>query len=571
MHPININDMKTNAFVVVILVFMLHFQAKATLDIGITALVSPSAIVVNPGSTYPVTITIKNFGTSAVQNFDIRYSIDNGPLITVTYSGLAISFMSSINFTLTNYTFPCQLFHHFSIFTSLPGDIDHTNDTLNMVFSSAVPQQSYTLQPSLLPFSSGTVGPLGFVNNSLVQCQAGQQLYGWISFDLSGVPQTATLDSATLFLKAASPYVNPEISLVKLNNPPYSSTAAVVWQEFQNAIPLQTLVLPGSAGSMLAIPLNAQVLSAISNSIPNGVFTLGFKEVSPGLSNVATFQGALQTTNPYIIVNSTQPFAHDVGVTSVSTMPPGPIPTSPMAVEATIANYGTSTETCSVTCSGTGGFTSTVSNISMIPGSFAVITFPDVYNPPAGSVCLQVETQLATDQNCLNNTDTLCFASSTPVLINGMVNYANSASTLLNDSTYAYLVPLNPPGPVITDTVDSNGLYEFVNPAPGTYVLMASSDRHWKGVNATDALKAMQHYVGMIQLSGMNARAADVNADGWINALDALLIARRFVGQINSFAAGDWIFEDFNIQINSGQSLFQNIRGIIVGDTDGSY
>lgn len=571
MHPININAMKTKFLFVFMLLLGLHLQSRATLDIGVLILYSPAGNTVTPGSNTDIMVEVMNFGTSSVQNFPVRYSIDNGPVVTVYSGANALPPMASMNIILGNYTFPCQLFHHFSIFTSLPGDIDPTNDTLNMVFSSAVPQQSYTLLPSPLPYASGTVGPLGFVNNSLVQCQAGQQLYGWISFDLSGVPQTATLDSATLFLKAASPYVNPEISLVNLVNPPITSTATAVWQAFQNATPLQTFVLPGASGYYLVIPLNAQVLSAISNSIPNGVFTLGFKEVSPGLSNVATFQGALQTTNPYIIVNSTQPFAHDVGVSSVSTMPPGPIPTSPMAVEATIANYGTSTETCTVTCTGTGGFTSTVSNYTLSPGSFMVIAFPDVYNPPAGPVCLQVETQLATDQNCLNNTDTLCFASSTPVLINGMVNYANSASTLLNDSTYAYLVPLNPPGPVITDTVDSNGLYEFVNPAPGTYVLMASSDRHWKGVNATDALKAMQHYVGMIQLSGMNARAADVNADGWINALDALLIARRFVGQINSFAAGDWIFEDFNIQINPGQSLFQNIRGIIVGDTDGSY
>jgi len=563
--------MKTNAFVVVILVFMLHFQAKATLDIGITALLSPSTIVVNPGSTYPVMITIKNFGTSPVQNFDIRYSIDNGPLITVTYSGLAISFMSSINFTLTNYTFPCKLLHHFTIFTALPGDIDPTNDILSVVFTAALPTQTDIILPTAIPYASETVGPLGFVYNSLVQCQAGQQLYGWISFDLSGLPITGALDSATLILKASSPFINPEISLVKLNNPPYSSTAAAVWQAFQNAVPLQTFLLPGASGYNLAIPLNAQILSAISNSTPNGVFTLGFKEISSGLTNVATFQGALQAANPYIIVNSTQPFAHDIGVTSVSTMPPGPIPTSPMAVEATIANYGTSTETFTVTCTGTGGFTSTVSNYTLSPGSFMVIAFPDVYNPPSGPVCLQVETQLATDQNCLNNTDTLCFASSIPVLINGLVNYANSASTLLNDSTYVHLVPINPPGPVISDTVDQNGFFEFTNPAPGTYVLMASSDRHWKGVNATDAMKAMQHYVGMIQLTGFKAKAADVNGDGWINSLDALLIARRFVGQINSFPTGDWIFEDFPLQINTVQSVFQSIRGIITGDTDGSY
>ena len=43
-----------------------------------------------------------------------------------------------------------------------------------------------------------------------------------------------------------------------------------------------------------------------------------------------------------------------------------------------------------------------------------------------------------------------------------------------------------------------------------------------------------QHYVGL-NPSGFAAAGADVNCDGNINIVDALMIAQRYVGLINGF------------------------------------
>lgn len=562
--------MKYKVLIALLLFFCLHFEGYSQQDIGVSAILSPGSNFVSGGTNAVIVVLVKNYGTTSVGNFLIWLSIDNVYLSSIIVSTIP-SPGSSEEIAVTNYVFPCKPYHHFKFYTDLAGDINPSNDALYVTLTSLPNLIPDTIKPAPAPYWSGTVSASGYSNNSMVQCQAGQSQMGWITFDASDLVASQVIDSATLVLQASAPYQNPVVELVHLSIPPVNSTAPVVWQALQTAPVLQTVVASGSAGSIISIKLNAQIVSQISNSIIYGNFTLGFKEISPGTANVATFQGALQAAHPYIILHSAQPFIHDVGVSGVSTNPPGPIPTSPMMVEALISNHGMNTETVNVVCTGTGGYTSTVTNVTLMPGSFSQITFPDLFNPPPGPFCLQVETQLPTDQNCLNDLDTLCYSIVLPTLVNGSVHYASTTLTPLYDSTFVHLVPMNPPGPVITDTVDLTGFYEFVNPAPGSYVLMASSSRHWKGVNATDAMKAMQHYVGMIQLTGLKAKAADVNGDGWINSLDALLIARRFVGQINSFPVGDWIFEDFQLQINTSQSLFQNIPGIIAGDTDGSY
>ena len=64
--------------------------------------------------------------------------------------------------------------------------------------------------------------------------------------------------------------------------------------------------------------------------------------------------------------------------------------------------------------------------------------------------------------------------------------------------------------------------------------------------------------------------AADVNMDGKINPLDALLINRRFIGVIKKFTRPDWIFESPSVIIN-GNNYTQNINAICTGDVNVFY
>ena len=53
-------------------------------------------------------------------------------------------------------------------------------------------------------------------------------------------------------------------------------------------------------------------------------------------------------------------------------------------------------------------------------------------------------------------------------------------------------------------------------------------------INIVDALMIAQYYVGL-DPSGFNSAYADVNSDGSINIVDALMVAQYDVGLISSF------------------------------------
>ncbi len=117
---------------------------------------------------------------------------------------------------------------------------------------------------------------------------------------------------------------------------------------------------------------------------------------------------------------------------------------------------------------------------------------------------------------------------------------------------------------------DSQGNYSFSNKDPGTYYLPVSASRSWGGVNATDALAILMYSVGLVSFDSLQLRAGDVNLNGAITSVDALLIARRAVGLDTAFAAGNWVFERHQVVL-SNSSIVRNIKGLCVGDVNKSY
>lgn len=117
---------------------------------------------------------------------------------------------------------------------------------------------------------------------------------------------------------------------------------------------------------------------------------------------------------------------------------------------------------------------------------------------------------------------------------------------------------------------DANGNYVFYDVPDGTYYIDVRCDKFWGGGGMSDALLIMLYWSGKAMLSGINLKAADVDASGTVNSLDALYIAKRMVFMINSFPAGDWIFERDTIIVN-GVNVVHDIKGIYVGDVNASY
>jgi flagellar hook assembly protein FlgD len=73
----------------------------------------------------------------------------------------------------------------------------------------------------------------------------------------------------------------------------------------------------------------------------------------------------------------------------------------------------------------------------------------------------------------------------------------------------------------------------------------------------------------LVPTHGLTWYAGDVNASKVITALDALYIKLRTVGSINSYPAGNWVFDSLRVTIPSPTQ--KDVFGLCTGDVNGSY
>jgi hypothetical protein len=151
--------------------------------------------------------------------------------------------------------------------------------------------------------------------------------------------------------------------------------------------------------------------------------------------------------------------------------------------------------------------------------------------------------------------------------LGGQLTYKNLSESELNNVK----IYLRSSEGVIVDSVntDASGDYLFNDIVYDEYQLLCYTPKPWGGANATDALGIQRHVVYLQPLNGLNLVVADVNNNGYVSSADALQVMRRFVGLINSFAAGDWAFDED--MINLYTNVTYNFNGLCFGDVDGSF
>ncbi len=153
--------------------------------------------------------------------------------------------------------------------------------------------------------------------------------------------------------------------------------------------------------------------------------------------------------------------------------------------------------------------------------------------------------------------------------IYGNVHYDNNVKSAMNNSN---VFLQNVSGDQLGATVsDANGDFVFDTLLSGLYTFDASTSKAWGGVNSTDALGIMRHFVAFDTLYGIRLAAADVLASGFVNTLDALACAQRFTLTITSFPSGDWLFQADTVTLLSGKDTTVEVIAICFGDIDGSY
>jgi hypothetical protein len=171
-----------------------------------------------------------------------------------------------------------------------------------------------------------------------------------------------------------------------------------------------------------------------------------------------------------------------------------------------------------------------------------------------------------TDLNGCSNTDTVVVGVNVTRTVLGTITYNNDPSTPLNN---VIVYAIKGTDTIASSTTNQFGAYDFSNLPDGTYHLGYRCNKLLGGVNATDALLILRHFVQLAQLSGLRKICSDVDNSQYINSADALYVSKRFTGQITSFIVGDWIFDNVSFTIPALDPL-HNIKGICSGDANGS-
>ena len=122
-----------------------------------------------------------------------------------------------------------------------------------------------------------------------------------------------------------------------------------------------------------------------------------------------------------------------------------------------------------------------------------------------------------------------------------------------------------------TVTTNGNGEFDFGNYQVSLYNTLGDDldVDILAGVNATDALLVMRHFVHLDTLATNYAEVADVNGNGTINGTDAMLILRRAIDE--GFPIGNFYFYSPNGISVEGNTCTYDLSFLCYGDVNGSY
>lgn len=152
--------------------------------------------------------------------------------------------------------------------------------------------------------------------------------------------------------------------------------------------------------------------------------------------------------------------------------------------------------------------------------------------------------------------------------VSGYLKYRNIYQTPIDSCTIQLMQNGNV---VATAIVNAQGYYQFANIPAGTYTFTYIMEKKWRPNTASDALAIVRYYVGIPPLiSGLGLEAAKISPDSYINSLDALLCAARFVGINQNYpGVSDWVFDNPTILVNN-QNVTLDIYCLNRGDVDGN-
>lgn len=197
---------------------------------------------------------------------------------------------------------------------------------------------------------------------------------------------------------------------------------------------------------------------------------------------------------------------------------------------------------------------------------------PALLHPAASPYASTNYTLLVTDsKGCKGSDQVLIDVLPVGNTVAGQVVYDNSSQTPMPG--FKIIVTSLSSKAADTIVAGSKGMFYLNNIPDGNYVISGTTDQNWGwgGVNATDALFSMRHFVELDTLMLVRLLAGDVNSSQQVNSSDALLIAQRFSGIIQSFIRGNWVMAPDTIVLSGGTLFSKQFSVLCVGDVNGSY
>ncbi len=159
-------------------------------------------------------------------------------------------------------------------------------------------------------------------------------------------------------------------------------------------------------------------------------------------------------------------------------------------------------------------------------------------------------------------------ASTANTTMSGTVKYANTGANPIKNAAMAVKTFANVT--VASTTSNTSGVYAFPAFPSGNYQMTITPAAAWGGVNSTDALAILNHFAMIAPLTGIKMAAADVNYSHSINGTDAMLVMKRYSGQISSFPVGDYLHSTTALTVTGG-NVTNNLEMICFGDVNASY
>ena len=360
-----------------------------------------------------MTVTVKNFGSSAASNFPVSYQLANGTPVTQNYTqSLASGATANVTFTTNCDLTGVYYSTPFKAYTGLSSDTYHGNDTTTIYLSKEDPCESRPLALStgahitnvtFAALNNGTAAP--FINHSAAP---GNGMYTDYTSTVAPVElilgQEYTLSVAHAFTGATTKTVYKRAYIDYNRNGEFEANEAImttsaISADSNNAATVQVVNVPVVGNAGLGLTRMRVICATVNVTDPCSYY-----------NNSATAEGE---TEDYAVLLSA-PMQVDLGIPTILH------PVSDVCADANanmrvqVRNYGTETQTLSmanpmtitatITGAVPGTYTKTVESGTLAPNAEMTVVIPNINLSALGDYHVSVQLSYDGDQYLTNNT-----------------------------------------------------------------------------------------------------------------------------------------------------------------------